>query len=151
MGVGHMARGIGVQIGAAIALSVLGMSLAVIWPVLLAIGTWRSLSGAKSAADRIRTAVVSEIITALRAQQPAIEKTIRDELTGKVDSVRQCVQDRMTVLVDEVRGQVQVVIQERQQHEQVAQDALGKLAKAKAVLLAQLNILNQLKASLEQA
>jgi GTPase SAR1 family protein len=150
MGVGRAASGLGVNIAAALGLSVLGFGLPVIIPVLLAIGTWRTLTGARNAAENLRAAVVKELSAALRREQPKMEREIGEQLAAILAQIRKGLEERTTVLVDEVRGQVQAVIQERQQHEENSKQVLEELSKARTVLLAEAKALNELKSEIEQ-
>jgi GTPase SAR1 family protein len=151
MGAGQMAKGLGVNLAVGVGLAVAGFGLPVILPALAAIGLWRTVTGTRRQADDLRTAAVAEIVSSMRSQQPTAERELQSQVKKIMDGIRRSVAARMSVLVDEVRGQVQGVIQEREQHQGAAERELAVLASVREELAAQMKLLDILKSEIETA
>jgi len=151
MGAGQMAKGLGVNIAVGLGLLVAGFGAPVILPALAAVGLWRTVTGARRQADELRNAAVNEIVSSLRSQQSTTEQELQSQVKTIFDGIRRSVAERMSVLVDEVRGQVQAVIQEREQHQGAAERELAVLAKVRGTLTAQAELLEKLKNEIETA
>jgi hypothetical protein len=151
MGAGQMARGLGGNIAAGLALTVAGFSLPVVAVALAAIGVVRTVMGTKKKADELRDTAVAEIIAGLRSQQSEAEQELQAEVKRVFDRIQRGVSERMSVLVDEVRGQVQGVIQERQKHEGTAEREVSVLAGVREELAVQAKLLEKRKTEIEMA
>jgi len=151
MGAGQMAKGLGVNIAVGLGLLVAGFGAPVILPALAAVGLWRTVTGARRQADELRNAAVNEIVSSLRSQQSTTEQELQSQVKTIFDGIRRSVAERMSVLVDEVRGQVQAVIQEREQHQGAAERELAVLAKVRGTMTAQAELLEKLKNEIETA
>jgi hypothetical protein len=149
MGVGQAARGVGVNIAVACGLMTLGFTLPVVAGTLVAIGGWRSLTGAKKISEGLKEAVAKEIKGRLREQQPTMERELCGQLSGKMAEIRQSVDERLTVLVDEVRGQLQGVIREREQQERTTEQMNEELKETREELLTQAAVVRDIRAELD--
>jgi len=143
LGVGPAAKGLALNLAAVLVLKAMAVTLPVILPVVIGIGVFRTVAGAKKASDAIREHVVKQIVAAVRQASTDTEAAISQQILDTIVPLRQQVQEQMTAMVAEIRNQVTEVIAEREQSQVKIEEELTKLAQIRDTLNDQLNILHQ--------
>lgn len=149
MGVGHAAKGLAVNLAIAGGLVLMHVGLPIILPALAAVGVYRSMTGSRRVADRLRDDAITELTGALKAKLPDMEKQLQTEIHSRMNQLREAVATGLAVQVDEVRGQVQKVIAEREQHECEAAQKIAELQASRECLLAVLERVGQIRTECE--
>jgi GTPase SAR1 family protein len=134
LGVGPAVKGLAVNLAAVLVLKAMAFGLPVILPAVIGIGIFRTVTGAKQAADAIREKVVKQIVAGLRKTQADTEAAIGRQILEVVAPLCNRVSEQMTAMVEEIRGQVVAVIAEREQSQVKIEDELAHLARIRDTL-----------------
>ena len=148
LGTGRMAKGAAINLAAAFALSLAGLGLPVIAPVIIGLSVVRTFMGAQSNIAALRKTVSEKVATELRAAYPKMEAALRDQVVSVSKPFAAKLEERMTTMVDEIRGQVQSVIRDREQQQQSAEQQLAEIKAVRATLCAVQNELHDVAARL---